>query len=126
MDLGRLKQVVDGYVKIVWRRVMEQIILKTRMLMRADILQQERQRIQKELKEGLTILDPTFEVEFVPSEWVRCKTILPEEYRDIIFCDSKGIEYIGMIDGLKRFIDRSGEKIEDVVAWMPAPLPFNQ
>ncbi len=68
-----------------------------------------------------------FELEFEPSEeWIPTKTILPEVYREILFCDKSGIIYSGCMDSLKRFVDRSGDHTEDIVAWMPAPKPYRE
>lgn len=73
---------------------------------------------------GLIIVPPQYEVVFEPSEWIRMDAAAPPKYKDLILCDKNGIEYIGIMDDLNRLIDRSGEKIEDIVAWMPAPQAY--
>ena len=106
---------------------MKKIILRANMMRPIMEYEMERERVLNELQnDGVAVVGPEFDVYFEPVEngWISVKAIKPESYREIIFCDSKGFEYIGTYDGLERFIDRTGEKIENVVAWMPAPEPY--
>ena len=104
---------------------MKKLIIRSRMFLREDRMQQERQRIMRELNEsGICIMDPYFEILPVPSEWVKLEYAAPVEYAEVLFCDKNKIQYIGTYNSFKQFVDRSGEIIDDVVAWMPAPLPY--
>lgn len=91
-------------------------------------LERMREYVIDQAKDFDVIVIPNgFELEFEPSEeWIPTKTILPEVYREILFCDKSGIIYSGCMDSLKRFVDRSGDHTEDIVAWMPAPKPYRE
>lgn len=80
--------------------------------------------MMKEIKEGMTIIDPSYELVSVPSEWINAKIVGPNPYAEIIMCDSNGVEYIGTFDRLGRYLTHTGMQIEDVAAWMPAPAPY--
>lgn len=77
-------------------------------------------------EEGIVILDPDMKIVPEPNTWYKVADAWPTSFEDIIFCDKDGIEYIGAMDELKRFIDRSGESIQNVVAWMPAPEAYSE
>lgn len=51
---------------------------------------------------------------------------LPEPFTDLIFQDAAGEIYLGTMDALSRFIDKTGQSIENVVAWMEAPKPYEK
>lgn len=74
----------------------------------------------------LVIMPPQYDIVFEPSEWIRLDVVMPPKYKDLILCDKNGIEYIAIYDDLERFIDRSGEKVEDIIAWMPAPQAYSE
>lgn len=103
---------------------MNGIILKSKMFLSRENMHLERQRIIRELREGITLVDPSIEVMAVPGEWISSKIIEPRMFEDILFCDKNGIEYVGTFDRLSRYLTYSGDAIENVVAWMPAPAPY--
>lgn len=91
-------------------------------------LERMRENVIDQAKNSDVIVIPVgFDTEFEPAEeWIPTKTILPEVFREILFCDKSGIIYSGCMDSLKRFVDRSGDHTEDIVAWMPAPKPYRE
>lgn len=92
-------------------------------------LERMREHVIDQAKNSDVIVIPVgFDSEFEPSEeWIPTRIILPDMFKDILFCDKSGIIYSGCMDYLKRFVDRSGEQIvEDIVAWMPAPKPYKE
>ena len=60
------------------------------------------------------------------AKWEDESDHLPEQFADIIFQDDKGEMYLGTMDALCRFIDKSGQSIENVIAWMEAPQPYEK
>lgn len=106
---------------------MKSFILKSKMIMRQETLDQARKRFISQLNnDGIVVIGPEFEIIPIPGEWIKCEVIKPKPYAEIIFCDKNKIEYIGTINNFNQFVDRSGEVIEDVVAWMPSPIPFEE
>ena len=100
-------------------------IIKSKLFAKEETLNQARERFIHQLNEnGIVVMGPDFEIVPIPNEWIKFKIAKPEEYSEIIFCDADKIEYIGTYNSFGQFVDRSGEIIEDVVAWMPAPDPF--
>lgn len=83
-------------------------------------------QIKQMSEEGIVILDPDMKIVPEPNTWYKVADVWPTAFEDVIFCDKDGIEYIGTMDELKRFIDRSGESIKNVVAWMPAPEAYSE
>lgn len=65
-----------------------------------------------------------FQIEFIPSEWIDAKIAVPHTFAEIIICDAAGVEYIGTFDRLGRYLNHTGSQVENVVAWMPAPAPY--
>lgn len=57
-------------------------------------------------------------------EWTIDK--VPEEYEDVICCDSNGILYVATFNSFGQFIAKSSEVIENVTAWMEAPEPYRR
>ena len=108
---------------------MRKMILKARVVMPQEKLERMREHVIDQAKNSDVIVIPVgFDSEFEPSEeWIPTRIILPDMFKDILFCDKSGIIYSGCMDYLKRFVDRSGEQIvEDIVAWMPAPKPYKE
>lgn len=108
---------------------MRKMILKAKAMMPLVKLERMREYVIDQAKNFDVIVIPDdFELEFEPSEeWIPTRIILPDMFKDILFCDKSGIIYSGCMDYLKRFVDRSGEQIvEDIVAWMPAPKPYRE
>lgn len=103
---------------------MKRIILKAKKMMTQEDAERHFMRICDQMETGLVIVPECFDVIQEPSEWIELKIAQPRKYHDLIVCDADGIEYIATMDDLDRFIARSGEKIENVVAWMPAPKPY--
>lgn len=107
---------------------MRRLIIKAEMALKAEYLDFVRQKVLTQLaRDGLALIPCGFDYEFEPSdEWISKDTIEPEQFSEIIFCDASGIIYSGTIDALHRYIDRSGEAVLNVVAWMPAPKPYKR
>lgn len=107
---------------------MRRLIIKAKMVYKSDQLDYIRRKVLNQLsKDGVALIPCGFDYEFEPSdEWIAKGTIEPEQFSEIIFCDSSGIIYAGTIDALHRYIDRSGEAVLNVVAWMPAPKPYKR
>ena len=103
---------------------MQGLILKSKMFMNKENLYLERQRVMKEMKEGMTNIDPSYELVCVPGEWINAKIVGPNPYAEIIMCDASGVEYIGTFDRVGRYLTHTGSQVKDVVAWMPAPAPY--
>lgn len=57
-------------------------------------------------------------------EWTIDK--VPEEYEDVICCDSNGILHVATFNSFGQFIAKSSEVIENVTAWMEAPEPYRR
>lgn len=102
------------------------MIIKCKKLMRPQERIKKILELQQMEAMGLVLLDDEYELVPESNTWYRLKDALPTEYAEIIFCDKDGVLYIGTMDSLKRFIDRSGESIQDVVAWMPAPEAYEE
>lgn len=106
---------------------MNTILLKAKKLMPVETEEAYRKKFIKEYRgDRVAVIPNAFEIEVIPDgqTWVDIKIIEPKEFREILFCDKAGIIYAGTRDGLGRYIDRSGERIENVVAWMPAPKAY--
>lgn len=101
---------------------MKRLILKAKTMMTQEDAKRYYTRIHDQMETGLVIIPAFFDV--IQDEWIELKTAQPKKYHDLIVCDADGIEYIATMDDLDRFITSSGEKIENVVAWMPAPKPY--
>lgn len=101
---------------------MKRLILKAKTLMTQEEAKRYYTRIRDQMETGLVIIPAYFDV--IQDEWIELKNAQPKKYQDLIVCDANGIEYIATMDDLDRFIASSGEKIENVVAWMPAPKPY--
>lgn len=105
---------------------MKRIILRSKRMIPAETLKKEFLRIYEtyDKETGILMIPNDFEFAFEPGSWIKLDFAAPKRYQDLILCDKNGIEYIGTYDDLDRFVARTGEKIEDVVAWMPAPEPY--
>ena len=106
---------------------MQRFILKSKMFQRPETLHEERVRIINQLQEGpigVAIVGPEYDVILMPNEWVRTDVIKPQPLEDIIMCTKEGYRYIGLMDELERFIAIGIGTIENVVAWMPAPIAY--
>lgn len=103
---------------------MKRIILKAKKMMTRKDAERHFMRIYNQNGAGLAIIPGYFDVIQEIIEWTELKTARPKKYQDLIVCNADGIEYIATMDDLDRFIASSGEKIENVVAWMPAPNPY--
>lgn len=81
--------------------------------------------LRQQANDPAVIIPNDFDIEVVEDgTWIARDIIEPQDFREIIFCDKNGIIYAGTKDELGRYIDRSGESIEGVVAWMPAPKAY--
>lgn len=106
---------------------MQRLILKSKMFQSIKTVQEERLRVIKQLQEGpigVAIVGPEYDVILMPNEWIRTDVIKPQPLEDIIICTKEGYRYIGLMDELERFIAIGIGKIENVVAWMPAPIAY--
>lgn len=103
---------------------MKRIILKANKIMTPKEIKHHFKIFCDQMEKGLVIIPEYFDVIQEPSEWIELKTAQPRKYHDLIVCDADGIEFIATMDDLDRFIASSGEKIENVIAWMPAPKPY--
>lgn len=103
---------------------MKRLILKAKTMMTRKDAERHFMRIYNQNGAGLVISPGCFDVIQEIIEWTELKTAQPKKYQDLIVCNADGIEYIATMDDLDRFIASSGEKIENVVAWMPAPKPY--
>ena len=95
---------------------MQRFILKSKMFQRPETLHEERVRIINQLQEGeigIATVGPEYDV-----------VIKPQPLEDIIMCTKEGYRYIGLMDDLERFIAIGIGTIENVVAWMPAPIAY--
>ena len=103
------------------------LLLKAKMRRPIEMLDAYRREFIRELGSGVCIIPEEFEYEVIPeNEWVSRKVIEPEDFREILFTDANGIVYAGTKDALGQYINTSGEKVEGVVAWMPAPEPYKR
>jgi len=106
---------------------MKNFIIKSKLFASEKTLDEARARFIYQLNEnGVVVMSPDFEIVPIPSEWVKASVASPKVYSEILFCDANKIEYIGTFNNFEQYVDRSGEIIEDVVAWMPAPLPYEE
>ncbi len=83
-------------------------------------------QIQEMQKQGVTILDDRFEIIPEPTTWYKTSEAKPTSFEDLIFCDDKGEMYLGTMDPTKAFCSKTGQSIKNVVAWMPAPEPYEE
>lgn len=128
--MSKVSEISEGMVEskllIARGSVMKRLLIKANR----NLSVQERLRrimeIQQMESAGVVILEPDFEV--IPEEntWYKAKEAWPSPFADILFCDASGEMYLGTMDELKRFVDKSGSSIDDVVAWMPAPERFEE
>ena len=102
------------------------VIIQSRLRKNAEQIATDRRRIFTELQQGLVMLGPEYEFQVIeePEQWIKVDVATPEIYRDIIFCDCQGIEYLGTRDPLGRYLSKTDGAIDCVTAWMPAPVPY--
>lgn len=105
---------------------MKRLLIKSKIVMSAQDRLRTILQIQEMQKQGIIILDDRFEIIPEPSTWYKTSEVKPTSFEDLIFCDDKGEMYLGTMDALKRFVDKTGMSIENVVAWMPAPEPYEE
>ena len=105
---------------------MKRLILKQKEKLTQEMAKKQFEEIYLGMRKSLVIVPPQYDIVFEPSEWIRLDVVMPPKYKDLILCDINGIEYIAIYDDLERFIDRSGEKVEDIIAWMPAPQAYSE
>ena len=105
---------------------MKRLLIKAKKFMSAQERLHTILNIQQMQKEGIVILDDMFEIIPEPNTWYKTSEANPTSFEDVIFCDDKGEMYLGTMDALKRFVDKTGMSIENVVAWMPAPEPYEE
>lgn len=105
---------------------MKRLILKQKEKITQEMAKKQFEEIYLGMRKSLVIVPPQYDIVFEPSEWIRLDVVKPPKYKDLILCDKNGIEYIAIYDDLERFIDRSGEKVEDIIAWMPAPQAYSE
>lgn len=104
---------------------MKCLVFKSKMFMSKQTLKEERLRIINELnKDGIAIIGPDMELVTVPETWIK-SNINPPAYKDIIFTDGH-IIYSGILNAFDQYVDRTGEVIDNVTAWMEAPLPYEE
>lgn len=58
------------------------------------------------------------------NKWYQIPVKMPIPYSEILFFDVNGIEHVGTMNPLNQFINSAGYKVKNVIAWMPAPKPF--
>lgn len=116
----------DGFVTAAGRWKMKRMIIRAKKLMSAQERMRKILELQQMNENGIIILDDTFEIVPEPNTWYLTKDAAPTPFNDVIFCDENGVEYLGTMDGIGRFIDRAGESIKNVIAWMPAPEPYEK
>ena len=103
---------------------MKTLIVKSRMLMKAEKMEKWRDLFLDQAQQGLVLLPPEFDIEAVPEEWIECKRVNPEPYSELLFCDQDGIVYAGTRDNLGRYLTTDARAVENVIAWMPAPKAY--
>lgn len=117
----------DGFaITARGRRAMKRFLLKpkTKMPYR-DMELFRKEFLRQQANDSAVIIPNDFDIEVIEDgTWIEREIIEPQDFREIIFCDKNGIIYAGTKDELGRYIDRSGESIEGVVAWMPAPKAY--
>ena len=105
---------------------MKRLIIKHQEKLTPETARKQFEELYLGMDRPLVIMPPQYDIVFEPSEWIRLDVVMPPKYKDLILCDKNGIEYIAIYDDLERFIDRSGEKVEDIIAWMPAPQAYSE
>lgn len=101
------------------------LLVKAKRMMTMENLDAYRREFGRQIDSGICVIPDEFDYEVIPdNQWVPRKIIEPEDFRDILFSDINGITYAGTKDSLGQYINTSGEKVEGVVAWMPAPEPY--
>ena len=61
--------------------------------------------------------------------WRLMRECPPPDRKDILVCDIDGDVYLtrqSTLDGVHRYYDAGGDKIKDIVAWMPKPEPYRE
>lgn len=107
------------------RRGMKRFLIKPKMKMPYRDMELYRKEFMRQTADGVCFVPNEFDIEVIEDgTWIAREIIEPQDFREIIFCDKNGIIYAGTKDELGRYIDRSGESIEGVVAWMPAPKAY--
>ena len=106
---------------------MNRFLIKSKLFANERTLDEARARFINQLNDnGIVVMGPDFEIIPIPSEWIKASVASPKVYSEILFCDVNKIEYIGTYNNFEQYVDRSGEIIEDVVAWMQAPQPYEE
>ena len=117
----------DGFaIDAQGRRGMKLFLLKPKKIMSImDMELYRKEFLRQQLNDKVCFVPNEFDIEVIEDgTWIAREIIEPQDFREIIFCDKSGIIYAGTKDELGRYIDRSGESIEGVVAWMPAPKAY--
>ena len=105
---------------------MKRLLIQSKRLLSTQERMRRILQIQQMQKEGIIILEPDFEIIPEPNNWYKASEANPTPFNDVLFCDDQGEMYIGTMDALMRFVDKSGQSIKNVVAWMPAPEPYEE
>lgn len=105
---------------------MKRLLIKSKRLLSTQERLHKILQIQKMQEGGIIILEPDFEIIPEPNNWYKANEANPTPFNDVIFQDNNNEMYIGTMDALNRFVDKSGQSIENVVAWMPAPEPYEE
>ena len=59
-------------------------------------------------------------------KWISVKDRLPKEYDDILVCDIDNNVHEVFMTKTHHFLDRTGDKVKSVTAWMPLPAPYER
>lgn len=105
---------------------MKRMLIKSHLKLTPQDRMRQILKLQEMAETGIIILDPEFEIIPEPNTWYKSKEANPTPFNDVLFCDDKGEMYLGTMDALMRFVDKTGRSIENVVAWMPAPEPYEE
>ena len=101
------------------------LLVKAKRLMTNENLDAYRREFCRQIDRGICMIPFDFDYEVIPDDQLISRKIIePEDFREILFSDINGIIYAGTKDSLGQYINTSGEKVEGVVAWMPAPQPY--
>lgn len=105
---------------------MKRILIKSKRILSTAGRMKEILQLQQMAETGIILLDPDFEIIPEPNTWYKAEEASPTPFNDVLFCDDKGEMYIGTMDELRRFVDKTGQSIKNVKAWMPAPEPYEE